>query len=237
MISVTATVLRDGEPQELPVAQLVPGDVVKLAAGDMIPGGRADRRGQGSVRHPGLADRRDPSPSRSSRSTRAPSATVAPRARQHRLPRHQRRERLRDGRRRRDRAARPTSASMAASLAEQPTADRVRQGRRALHLADAPLHAGHGAAGLRHQRPDQGQLARGVLLRPRRRRRPDARDAADDRDGLSVQGRHGHGPQEGDRQAAQRHPEPRRDGRALHRQDRHADDGPGDPGARTATSS
>jgi Mg2+-importing ATPase len=37
MISVTATVLRDGEPQDLPIAQLVPGDIVKLAAGDMIP--------------------------------------------------------------------------------------------------------------------------------------------------------------------------------------------------------
>ena len=37
MISVTATVLRDGQPQELPISQLVPGDVVKLAAGDMIP--------------------------------------------------------------------------------------------------------------------------------------------------------------------------------------------------------
>ena len=37
MISITATVLRDGAPQELPVAHLVPGDVVKLAAGDMIP--------------------------------------------------------------------------------------------------------------------------------------------------------------------------------------------------------
>jgi Mg2+-importing ATPase len=37
MISVTATVLRDGQPKELPIAQLVPGDVVKLAAGDMIP--------------------------------------------------------------------------------------------------------------------------------------------------------------------------------------------------------
>jgi Mg2+-importing ATPase len=37
MISVTATTLRDGEPQELPIAQLVPGDVVRLAAGDMIP--------------------------------------------------------------------------------------------------------------------------------------------------------------------------------------------------------
>jgi Mg2+-importing ATPase len=38
MISVTATVLRDGVPKELPVSALVPGDVVKLAAGDMIPG-------------------------------------------------------------------------------------------------------------------------------------------------------------------------------------------------------
>lgn len=38
MISVTATVIRDGHPRETPIAQLVPGDVVKLAAGDMIPG-------------------------------------------------------------------------------------------------------------------------------------------------------------------------------------------------------
>jgi len=38
MISVTATVVRDGVPRELPVSALVPGDVVKLAAGDMIPG-------------------------------------------------------------------------------------------------------------------------------------------------------------------------------------------------------
>ena len=38
MIHVTATVLRDGTPQEMPLRDLVPGDVVKLAAGDMIPG-------------------------------------------------------------------------------------------------------------------------------------------------------------------------------------------------------
>jgi Mg2+-importing ATPase len=37
MISVTATVVRDGRAREIPLAQLVPGDVVKLAAGDMIP--------------------------------------------------------------------------------------------------------------------------------------------------------------------------------------------------------
>jgi Mg2+-importing ATPase len=38
MISVTATVLRDGAAQEVAVAQLVPGDVVQLNAGDMVPG-------------------------------------------------------------------------------------------------------------------------------------------------------------------------------------------------------
>jgi P-type Mg2+ transporter len=37
MISVTATVLRDGQPQETAVSQLVRGDIVTLAAGDMIP--------------------------------------------------------------------------------------------------------------------------------------------------------------------------------------------------------
>jgi P-type Mg2+ transporter len=37
MITVTATVVRGGQPREIPLGQLVPGDVVKLAAGDMIP--------------------------------------------------------------------------------------------------------------------------------------------------------------------------------------------------------
>ncbi len=38
MISVRATVVRDGQPQEIAVTLLVPGDVIQLAAGDMIPG-------------------------------------------------------------------------------------------------------------------------------------------------------------------------------------------------------
>jgi len=37
MIKVTATVLRDGQPAEVPLQRLVPGDIVKLSAGDMIP--------------------------------------------------------------------------------------------------------------------------------------------------------------------------------------------------------
>ena len=37
MISVTATVIRAGRELEIPLGELVPGDVVKLAAGDMVP--------------------------------------------------------------------------------------------------------------------------------------------------------------------------------------------------------
>jgi len=37
MIRVTATALRDGQPREVPLREIVPGDVVVLAAGDMIP--------------------------------------------------------------------------------------------------------------------------------------------------------------------------------------------------------
>src|SRR6201993_5582394 len=38
MITVTATVVRDGQVREIPLRDLVPGDIVKLCAGDMIPG-------------------------------------------------------------------------------------------------------------------------------------------------------------------------------------------------------
>jgi Mg2+-importing ATPase len=38
MIHVTATVVRDGQARELPLCDLVPGDIINLSAGDMIPG-------------------------------------------------------------------------------------------------------------------------------------------------------------------------------------------------------
>src|SRR5579862_170119 len=38
MIHVTATVLRDGAAREIPLRDLVPGDIIKLSAGDIIPG-------------------------------------------------------------------------------------------------------------------------------------------------------------------------------------------------------
>jgi Mg2+-importing ATPase len=36
-VATTAAVLRDGREQELPVAELVPGDIVRLSAGDLAP--------------------------------------------------------------------------------------------------------------------------------------------------------------------------------------------------------
>ncbi len=38
MIHVTATVIRAGAAREMPLRDLVPGDIIKLSAGDMIPG-------------------------------------------------------------------------------------------------------------------------------------------------------------------------------------------------------
>ena len=36
-VAVRVTALRDGTPQEVPVTAVVPGDVVQLAAGDLVP--------------------------------------------------------------------------------------------------------------------------------------------------------------------------------------------------------
>ena len=38
IVQIKATVRRQGEPQEIPVEEIVPGDVVLLNAGDVIPG-------------------------------------------------------------------------------------------------------------------------------------------------------------------------------------------------------
>jgi len=36
-IATTAAVMRDGREQELPIAELVPGDIIRLKAGDLVP--------------------------------------------------------------------------------------------------------------------------------------------------------------------------------------------------------
>ena len=37
MVSTTATVIREGKRQEIALQELVPGDIVALSAGDMVP--------------------------------------------------------------------------------------------------------------------------------------------------------------------------------------------------------
>jgi len=37
MVSTTATVIRDGKEQEISLLEIVPGDIVHLSAGDMVP--------------------------------------------------------------------------------------------------------------------------------------------------------------------------------------------------------
>src|SRR5664280_298493 len=38
MVQITAAVLRDGNEKEIPIEDVVPGDMVKLNAGDIVPG-------------------------------------------------------------------------------------------------------------------------------------------------------------------------------------------------------
>ncbi|HTX78561.1 MAG TPA: magnesium-translocating P-type ATPase [Longilinea sp.] len=38
MVSTTCTVIRNGQQMEIPLQELAPGDIVKLSAGDMVPG-------------------------------------------------------------------------------------------------------------------------------------------------------------------------------------------------------
>src|ERR1039458_1267427 len=38
MVQIKASVLRDGKPNEIPVEEIVPGDIVILNAGDVVPG-------------------------------------------------------------------------------------------------------------------------------------------------------------------------------------------------------
>jgi Mg2+-importing ATPase len=64
----------------------------------------------------------------------------------------------------------------------------------------------------------------GVVLRFVQEMRADnSRDAANDRDGQSIKGCSSDGAQESHRQTTERYPKFRSDGRAVHRQDRHAD--------------
>ena len=227
MIKVTATVIRDGQASELPLGELVPGDVVKLAAGDMIP---ADVRlisckdlfliqsvltgeSMPSEKFSALQNGDASSPvdltnlcflGTTVESGTATALVVAT-------------------------GARTYMGSMASAIVTQQVQTSFDKGVSRFTwlmirfmLVMVPLvFLINGLT--------KHDLEGRLLLRPGRGRGADARNAAHDRDGLPLQGRHRDVPEEGDRQAPALHPELRRDGRALHGQDRHAHDGPRHP--------
>ena len=57
MVSTTATVVRDGQRKEISLKELVPGDIVHLSAGDMVPADVRAVIGEGPVPEPGGANR------------------------------------------------------------------------------------------------------------------------------------------------------------------------------------
>ena len=190
MIKVTATALRDGEPKEIPLKELVPGDVVKLSAGDMIPGDvrliaakdlfiiQATLTGESLPVE--KTDARDPRTNVSSiehtnlcflgTSVESGSATAVVVAT----------------------GAQTYFGKMASSLAGQQVETAFDTRREKIHLADDLFHGGDVTDGVFHQRPHQTQLGQGHFsLRARRGRRVDAGNAADDRLGLPLQRRDG----------------------------------------------
>ena len=58
-VTIKATVLRDGKPQPIPAEDVVPGDIVLLSAGSLIPADGDRAGGQGLLRQPGGAHGRD----------------------------------------------------------------------------------------------------------------------------------------------------------------------------------
>ena len=149
MINITATVVRGGQQREIPLDHLVPGDVVALAAGDMVP---ADVRVMAAkdlfISQASLTGESFPVEKFDAVETRAGaaplelsnicfmgtnvesgSATAAV---------------VTTGRS-------TYFGGMAHSILGRQPAEQLRPGRAALHLADDPLHGGHGAGGLSHQ--------------------------------------------------------------------------------------
>ena len=123
--------------------------------------------------------------------------------------------------------ARTQFGSLAKSVVNQRALTSFDKGVNRVTLGADPVHVGHGPGRLPAERVRQGRLERGLPLCDRRRRGSHAGNAADGRHGQPGAWRGRHVAPQGDRQAVERDSEPRRDGRPLHRQDRHADAGQG----------
>ncbi len=149
---------------EVPIDQLVPGDLVFLSAGDMVP---ADLRLLSAkdlfINQSALTGESMPVEKFAGRRCRDEDCTRGGLPVLHGL---ERRLRQRDRGHRRDR--REHVFRCARRLPRRPARrDELRQGGIALRMAHAALHGGHGADRLPSQLGHEGQLVRGVHVRGR----------------------------------------------------------------------
>ena len=219
MVHTTASVRRTPNDaknpfSEIPIEQLVPGDLVRLSAGDIIP---AELR---------LLEAKDLFINQSTLTGEAMPAEKYAHARDRDcddpfdLPNicFMGANVVSGYRHGRDPADWPKNVFWPACSSDRRAtrADRLRPGHQQIHLADDPLHSGDGANGFPHQWADETRLAGGAALRGGGGRGTDARDAANDRDSEPRQRRDRHVAQKGDRETAQRDPELRRNGCSMH---------------------
>ena len=146
-VAVQATVRRDGASVSVPIDQLVPGDIVELIAGDLVPADCAAAGKPRSLRQPGAADRRALSGREAGRRCglrrRKPGRRLQRRVRRH--LRHQRHRDHPDLPNRRQDGARPPRDQPGGEAAGHRLRRRhspLRHADHALHRADGAVRAG-----------------------------------------------------------------------------------------------
>lgn len=148
IVSNTATLVRDGKEKEVSLKMLVPGDIIRLAAGDMVP---ADVRvlsakdlflNQVALTGEALPVEKKAAPA-SGRRTEPAGAS------QHLLPRLQRAERIGDGGSHPHRGP-DVLRFLGRQYRRAAPVDQLRQGHQQIHLADDLLHRRDGSGGVSH---------------------------------------------------------------------------------------
>ena len=222
-----ARVVRDGQVQLIPATDIVPGDVIDVEAGDIIPAdGRILRSATLETQEAALTGESAPIPKGAN--VLDVDRRRAGRSDQHAVPEHLGHQGHRIDGGHRDRHADPDgsdrhhadhghadqiAAAEGARLAHQGARiDRLGRGRGDHRRRTDPRHSRPGAAAAGHGDGDLGHPDRAAGLRV----------------GAAVDGREAAGRSQGGREEPHRRRDPRRHQRDQHRQDRNADPQPDD---------